>query len=198
MKDYYAANGAPTITVTRVWKVSDGTLTDLLGTPATANLPGLDNPAMTGTTGTHAVRHETTAFVIKGTFNAPRVITGTGKELGTLKDDTTDGGPVPFLLTIPAGGDVTKLPLLVFGHGAGGVLDEQLALADTAGKAHAAVLSLETFLHGERSTDATDTLHNLRGDDGTLGPDGFFEHQTLTVGLHLFAMNDVPGMRECE
>lgn len=192
VKDYYAANGAPTITVTRVWKASDGTLTDLLGTPI-ANLPGLDNPAVANSGGTYAIRHETTAFVIKGTFNAPRVITGTGKELGTLKDDTTDGGQIPFLLAIPSGGDITHLPLLIFGHGAGGLLAQQLTLADTAGKAHAAVLSIETFQHGERSTDAVDTIHDLRGDDGTLGPDGFFEHQALTVGLHLFGASDVPA-----
>ncbi|HSD90659.1 MAG TPA: hypothetical protein VLB44_24210 [Kofleriaceae bacterium] len=190
--DYVAAHGPPVITVTKVWKASDGTLTDLMGTPA-VDQAGIDNPAASSTQGPTAVSHTTTSIVIKGTFTSVRVITGSGTDLGTLKPDTTAGDAVPFILAIPSGVDVTHLPVVVFQHGAGGQLVEGLVLADLAGKAHCALLSLETYLHGERSTAATDTLHELRGDDGTLGPDGFYEHTLTSVVFHLFAVDGVPA-----
>jgi hypothetical protein len=184
------------VTVDRIWKSSDGTLTDLLGTPASA-LPGLDNPALSGTVGKYGVTHETTAIVIKGTYTSVRAITGTGKELGVVAPEITAGDPVPFLLAIPQGEDITKLPVLVFGHGAGGLLPEVLGLADLAGHAHAAVIAHETYLHGERSLAASDTEHTLRGDGGALGPDGFAEHQATEVSLRLFAFDGTPADQRC-
>lgn len=189
---YYATNGAPTLTVDRVWRASDGTLDELMGIPA-ENRPGFDVPAMAGMEGLYGVQHETTAFVIKGRFSSVRVITGTGTELGTLRPDAVAGDEVPFVLAIPSGVDVSQLPVIVLANGAGNDLALPLSLADLAGHAGAALLAFETFQHGERSTSSADRIHNLRADTGSLGPDGFSEHTVLSVGLRLFAIEGAPA-----
>lgn len=192
---YYAAHGEPAITVTRVWRASDGTLDALMGVPA-EDRPGLDVPSVGGAIGTTGVAHSSVSILIKGTFNSVRVITGTGTELGTLMPTAVAGDQVPFVLAIPAGADVTHLPVLVFHHGASGLLGNGVALADMAAKAGAAFLSLETFQHGERCPGATDTSHSLRKDNDALGPDGFFEAPALTIVTRLLAIKGTPAGQE--
>lgn len=191
VQSYVAATGAPAITVKQVWKVSDGSLDALLGIPEVSQA-GLDNPSQDGTIGKHAIAHDTVAVAVKGTFKSVRVISGSGSELGTLDGQTRAGDDVPFLLIVPTGVDVTNLPVIVFHHGAGGVVGHLFALADMAGKAHVALLGLETFLHGERSPTVVDDFHALRGDDGELGPDGFAEQNTLQLTLQFLSIDGAP------
>ncbi|MBL9013063.1 MAG: hypothetical protein JNL83_02740 [Myxococcales bacterium] len=188
---YVGAHGAPAVTVERVWRASDGSLDALMGKPA-QDRPGNDVPSLAGEVGTTAIAHGSIAILVKGHFRSLRAITGTGTELGTLKAELSPGDDVPFLLAVPAGADVTKLPVLVFHHGLTGTLPNALALADAAAKAGVAFLTLETFQHGERSVGAVDSLHTIRTDPGTLGPDGLFEQTALTVASRSLAVLGPP------
>ena len=196
--DHYATNGAPTVVIDEVYRASDGSLETLMGTPA-EDRPGLDVAPAADTEGTRAVVHATTSLVVRGRFRSVRVIEGTGTELGRLRGDAVAGvqtasvDDVPFFLAVPIGADVTNLPVAVFHHGAGGQLAEGLALVDTAGRAGVALLALEHFQHGSRAPSGFDEGHRLRGDGNLLGPDGFYEHNTLDVAMHLFAVNDAPA-----
>jgi hypothetical protein len=192
VREFGIANGPPTLIVDRMWKTSDGTLDELMGTPA-EDRPGLDVPSVAGSEGATALAHSNVSILIKGRMSSVRVISGTGSELGVLSPDTVDGGDVPFLLAIPNNADVTNLPVMVFHHGASGTMSNGLAMADTAARAGAAMLALETFQHGERHPLGGDGIHELRGDDGTLGPDGWFESAALQVGLRLFAIEGAPA-----
>lgn len=192
VRAYFAAHGEPIVTVEHVWRASDGTLDALMGVPA-QDRPGGDVPSRPGDVGTTGVAHGSVALLVKGHFSSTRVITGSGTELGTLRPDVVAGDQVPFVLAIPAGANVSQLPVLVFHHGLSGTLSSGLGLADTACKAGVAFLSLETYQHGERAPGATDTVHAMRTDPGTLGPDGFFESVTLTLALRVLALSGTPG-----
>lgn len=170
-----------------VWKADDGTLDALLGTPAEA-VPGLDVPPAAGTEGDTAIVHETSRIVVSGSFGAPRIVEGSGDALGMLRrapDGTIEPAEmhrVPFLLIVPQGADVTDLPVVIFHPGVGGTRQQGLVLADTAGRAGAAVLAIDPFLHGARSSTAEDGLHWSRETSaGTLGCDGLAEAQGVIV-----------------
>jgi hypothetical protein len=190
--EFGIANGAPTLIVDQVWKASDGTLDELMGTPL-EDRPGLDVPSAIGSEGPDALAHSNVSILIKGRMSSVRVITGSGTELGVLSPDTVDGGDVPFLLAIPKNVDVANLPVMLFHHGATGTMSNGLAMADTAARAGAAMLALETFQHGERAPSGADDVHELRGDGGALGPDGWFESPQLPVALRLFAVEGTPA-----
>ncbi len=192
---YVGAHGAPVVTVEKVWRASDGSLDALMGKPA-EDRPGLDVPSQAGQVGTTGVAHSSIAILVKGHYKSLRTITGTGTELGTLKPELSAGDDVPFVLAVPVGADVTKLPVLVFHHGLTGTLSNGLAIADAVNKAGVAYLSLETFQHGERSVGGSDTSHSLRTDPGTLGPDGFFEQTTLTVASRALAVLGPPASEQ--
>ena len=192
---YVGAHGAPVVTVEKVWKASDGTLDALMGKPA-EDRPGVDVPSLAGQVGTTAIAHGSIAILVKGHFKSVRAITGTGTDLGTLDAELRPGDDVPFVLAIPVGADVTKLPVLVFHHGLTGTLSNALGIADAAAKAGVAFMSLETFQHGERSVGATDTLHSIRTDPGSLGPDGFFEQTQLTVASRALAVLGPPAAEQ--
>ncbi len=189
---YLAAHGPPSLAVTHVWKASDGTLDGLMGIPA-EDRPGVDVPAMAGQQGTLAISHSSISIVVKGTFHSVRAITGAGLELGTLRPDIADGEDVPFLLAIPVGADVANLPVVVLHHGLGGNMNTGIGVADAVAKAGCALLTLDAFNHGERAMGATDTAHAMRGDTGTLGPDGVYESTQLTVAFRMLAINGTPA-----
>ena len=175
-------------TLDRIW--SGAELDALFGTPS-ENRPGWDVEPAPGTAGTVAVAHETVAFVLTGGFTAPRVVEG-GADATTAAyprraaDGAIEPGPaqrVPFTLVIPAGADVTALPVVIFHTGIGDTRNLVLAMSDTFGRAGFAILSVEPHLQGERAHGATDARHDLRetATDTTLGPDGLHEANPLDV-----------------
>ena len=171
----------PVAVVEQVWRADDGTLEELLGTPAFWQ-PGDDTPAAEGTAGDLAMVHETTALIVAGYFESPRFVTGQGAEPG-LPVWNFDGPPrlekVPFLLIVPRGAPIDALPVVHFQSRNNGTRSRAVLLADTAGRAGAAVIATDRFLRGARSPDPVDEVHWLRGEAvatrGGLGPDGLVD-----------------------
>lgn len=187
---------APVAIVDRVWSTPEE-LDELLGVPA-EDRPGIDVPSLTE--GTRAIRHAGVALVVTGRFGAPRLVTGSGTELGTpLRDPSghiTGGSAqdVPFLLIIPSGADLATLPVIVHHHGFNASRVTGFVLADTAARAGAAVLSIDAFQHGERAHEREDVLHQMRGD--VAGADGFSETDQLAVSGRVFGIQGAPeGMQ---
>ena len=181
--------------VARVDRVIEGAaLDELLGIPAEPG-PGIDAAPMAGTEGTRALSHETTSMVLTGTFDAPRLVEGTGTDVGLPRRDP-DGalvaGPreaVPFVLIIPRGADLARLPVVVSLHGFSASRVTGFALADTAGRANVAVLAIDYYQHGERAASAVDEQHAMRGE--LPGADGFAETAQLDVTARVFGFAGV-------
>jgi hypothetical protein len=189
---HYEADAGAAV-LDRSWRGDDGTLDELLGTPAD-DKPGMDAPPAEGVEGERAVAHDTTAFVITGTFPAPRIVKGEGVEIGGLRraeSGALELGPnedVPFMLTIPEGAEVANLPLVIVHWGVGGYRHNSLVFADTFGQYGIAVLGIDAYQHGARAESAKDESHDLRGGDGFMGPDGLPEHDGLGVTSRLFGV----------
>jgi acetyl esterase/lipase len=192
-----AARPPPAFVVDRVRRGPE--LDELLGVPADAG-PGIDGPPATGIEGTRAIAHETTALVVTGTFAAPRLVSGAGTDVGVPLRDAAgaivlgDLEPVPFVLVVPAGADLTSLPVVISLHGFNASRVTGFVLADTAGRAGAAVLAIDYFQHGERAASATDALHAMRGD--LAGADGFAETSPLDVSARVFGLAGVESGTE--
>lgn len=198
--DTWADAASPVATFDRMWRADDGSLDDLLGTPA-SDLPGMDAPPAPGTEGERAVAHETTSLLLSGSFNSPRIVSGERFDVGTLRrepDGSLGVGPdeaVPFLLTIPEGADVANLPVVIVHWGIGGQRKNALVLADTLGRLGIAVMGIDPYQHGGRSESAEDRAHDVRGGDGLLGPDGLEEHDDIGLTLRMFGgVGAEPGL----
>ena len=181
------------IAVDAVWTGAE--LDELLGIPETPG-PGVDRAPQAGTLGTAAIAHETTALVVAGSFAAPRFAAGTGTEVGALVR-AADGTPassaadrVPFVLVVPEGAPIDRLPVVISHHGFTASRTSGFALADTVGAEGFAVLAIDAYQHGQRAESAGDRLHAMRGDVD--GPDGFAETQQLDVLTRVFGLAGVP------
>ncbi|MBI4702899.1 MAG: hypothetical protein HY744_17415 [Deltaproteobacteria bacterium] len=187
-------SGAPAAAFDRLWRADDGSLDKLMGTPAEGSKPGMDAAPAPGVEGTRAVAHATTAFLLSGSFPSPRIVAGKGTDVGTLRlseDGKLEAGPeeqVPFLLTVPKGADLTKLPVVIVHWGMGGRRQNSLVFADTFGQLGVAVLGIDAYQHGARADSAEDKAHDLRGDDGFMGPDGLDEHSFMGVMSRAFGL----------
>jgi len=199
--DAWADATPPQATFDRMWRADDGSLDTLLGTPE-SDLPGMDATPAAGVDGERAVRHGDVSFLLSGSFASPRIVTGGGYDVGTLRRDS-DGelttGPddeqVPFLLTIPKGAELTNLPVVIVHWGVAGQRKNALVLADTLGRLGIAVLGIDAYQHGGRAESAEDTAHDMRGGDGFLGPDGLEEHDDIGLTLRMFgAIGSEPGV----
>jgi hypothetical protein len=164
---------------------------ELLGIPS-EDRPGIDVPPAQGVAGTRSIAHGSIAEVITGTFAAPRVLSGTGTDIGTaLRNDEGEivAGPreeVPFLLTLPVTPATAEVPVVVAHHGFNASRVTGFASAETAARAGVAVLAIDGFQHGERAVTAHDDLHAIRGD--VAGPDGFAETSVLDVSARVFGL----------
>lgn len=190
------AAAAPVAAVDVVYPNASMTLDDLLGVPAEPVF-GMDVPEAGGVEGERGLLHETTSRIVVGHFDAPRFVTGTGTDLGVVSRGAdglptpTGTTPIPFVLIVPMGVDVTRLPVVVFGHGSPRTMEDALAIADTVGSAGIAVLGFDQYQHGARSPSAVDAL-TVRG---RAGSDGFFEADRTTVQARVLAlMGTPPGM----
>lgn len=169
---------APVTTVDRVFRASDGTLDALMGTPA-MDLPGRDNAAAMGTEGEFGIVHDAIEMVILGSFEAPRIVEGTGTDIGFVRrgaDGALEAGPqeaVPFALVIPVGADVTELPIAYAHTGNPGTREQALLVGNTLAAVGIATFSTDPFQMGARALSAVDEQHDMRG--GDLGPDGLSE-----------------------
>lgn len=187
---------APPVAVERVRTGEE--IDELLGVPS-VDRPGLDVPPVTGSAGTRSVRHDTIAEVITGTLEAPRLVEGTGTEIGFVRrnpDGTIAAGPrepVPFVLTIPFGADRANLPVALSHHGFGASRASGFATAETAARAGVALLAIDAFQHGARAVSAVDQLHALRGN--VPGADGFAETTSSDVSGRIFGIfGAAPGL----
>ena len=182
------------LTVERVWR--DDELDELLGLPADSN-PGIDAPPTRE--GVRAIRHETTQLAITGTFDAPRLVTGTDTEVGVPRrngDGELELGPpqqVPYLLLVPRGATLDELPLVVSLHGFNSSRVVGFALADTAGAEGAAVLSIDYYQHGMRAASAMDERNAMRDLEGS---DGFAETSEADVSARVFGLLGVESGTE--
>jgi hypothetical protein len=184
---------APVIVVDRVWQGDE--LDGLLGVPAEPR-PGVDVPPAEGTAGARAIRHDTTSIVVSGRFTAPRFVAGAGADVGPAVRDEI-GRPVaastdevPFVLIVPTGADTARLPVVVAQHGFNASRTTGFVLADTAGRAGAAVLAIDGYQHGERAASARDERNAMRDLDG---PDGFAETSELDVSGRVFGIIGAPA-----
>lgn len=187
---------APIARVDRVWSTLDE-IDALLGVPS-EDRPGIDVPARAS--GEHAVRHASVALVVTGSFSSPRFVSGSGTETGTPVRDAGGLAPratedVPFLFLVPAGVDLARLPVVVHHHGFNASRVTGFVLADTAGRAGAAVLSVDAFQHGERAHERSDRIHNVRG-PLVVGADGFAETETFALSARVFALTGTPAGME--
>jgi len=171
----------------------------LLGVAAEVR-PGIDVPAAAGTGGTYALVHDTVATVVLGHLRAPRIVTGTGTDVGTPSWDA-DGnivaGPledVPFVLAVPRGADLRRLPVLFVHHGFNASRTTALVLAEAAGRAGVAIFGIDAFLHGARALSSRDELYNMRGE--LPGADGFAETDLTSVTPRAFGITGPPMGRE--
>ena len=179
----------PAAHVDRTW-VGDE-IDELLGRGQTA--PGFERPSPVDP-GEFAVRHETTSHIVTGSFSAPRVLDGSGSDVGVVQRH--DGQPmvtrtdrVPFVLIVPRDADLQNLPVVVMQHGFSSSRRMALLLADTAGAAGWAVLGIDAYQHGARAAIATDRTNMFRGVDE---PDGFAESNKLDVVSRVFGLGGVP------
>ncbi len=193
------ATATPTATIDRVYPGPDGTLDDLFGVPA-EDRPGVDVAARTGTEGPHAMIHEAIGSVVLGHLSMPRVLTGTGTDVGTLLTDASGmpmagpSEPVPFVLVIPAG--VTSLvgvPVLFVHHGFNASRVTALTMSDTAARGGYATFGIDAFQHGGRALVQTDAVHDLRG---STGADGLFETHVFSVSGRTFGIEGPPSGME--
>lgn len=186
---------APALVVDRVWVGAE--VDELLGVPSEAR-PGTDVAPAAGVAGTAAIVHDTTGWVVTGTFAAPRFVEGSGTDVGrTTRDDS--GHPeartddrVPFALIVPEDADLGDLGVVVHHHGFSASRATGFVLADTVGHAGYAVLALDGFQHGARAPSARDERYALRGNVG--GEDGLAETFDLDVSARMFGVVDTaPG-----
>lgn len=193
------ATPTPTATIDRVYPGPDGTLDDLFGIPA-EDRPGVDVASMAGADGPHAMIHEAIGTVVLGHLAMPRILTGTGIDVGTLRTDASGmptTGPsedVPFVLTIPAGAtSLASLPVLFVHHGFNASRVTALTMSDTAARAGYATFGIDAYQHGGRASSATDTVHDLRG---SMGADGLSESVMADVSARTFGIEGVPSGME--
>ncbi|MEO8603649.1 MAG: hypothetical protein ABI629_13835 [bacterium] len=172
---------------------------ELLGVPG-ENRPGIDVPPAPGEAGTRSIVHDELSEVVTGTFLAPRIVSGSGTDIGTaLRDDAgalVAGGreAVPFMLTLPRTPAGSPLPVMVAHHGFSASRVTGFAVANTAARAGVAVLAIDAFQHGDRAVSATDALHAIRGN--VSGADGFAETIPLDVTGHVFGvLGAAPGLQ---
>ncbi len=186
------ASPRPVARVDRV--IAGAALDDYFGLPSVER-PGVDVPAASGAEGERALVHATTALVVLGSFTAPRIVTGTGTDVGTARRDASGAivaGPledVPFVLIVPRGVELAGLPVLLVHHGFNASRVTAHVLADTAGRAGMAVLGIDAFQHGGRAMGARDELHDLRGSPGS---DGLFETNVASVSARTFGLTGPP------
>jgi hypothetical protein len=190
------AGAAPTATIDRIWRGAE--LDELLGLPA-EDRPGIDVPPVAGSGGSRSIVHRSIAAVVAGRFMAPRIVTGSGKEIGTLRRDASGAvaaGPleeVPFLVTIPSGTDASDLPVAIAHHGFNASRTTGFATAETAARAGVAVLAIDAFQHGARAVSASDRVNSMRG--GLAGADGFPEAEPADVSARVFGiLGTAPGL----
>ena len=189
--------GAPaSIRIDGIWR--DAALDELLGVPS-EDRPGIDVPPVPGRGGTRAIAHGTIAAVVSGTFTAPRIVEGSGTDVGVVRRDG-DGRivagpsePVPFVVTIPHGGERGRLPVAIAHHGFNASRVTGFATAETAARAGVAVLAIDAFQHGDRAVSASDEVNAMRG--GLPGADGFAETEPLDVSGRVFGvLGTAPGL----
>lgn len=166
----------------------------LLGIPG-EDRPGIDVPPAVGQAGTRSIVHEALDEVITGVFMAPRLVSGAGTDIGTVRRDaagTIVAGPreaVPFVLTLPRQ-PVSPLPVLIAHHGFSASRTTGFATANTAARTGVAVLAIDGFQHGDRAASAVDERHAVRGD--VAGADGFAETAPLDVTGRVFGVIGAP------
>jgi hypothetical protein len=182
----------PAFTVDRTYGPAE--LDGFYGVPA-EDRPGVDVASRDVPT-ERAMQHALVDRVILGHFSAPRVVTGTGTDVGVALRDA-DGAlvagaleDVPFALVIPVGADLTSLPILVVQHGFNASRLTGLVFSDTVARAGFGVLSIDAFQHGARALDAMDERHDLRGSPG---PDGLAETSVGIVSARTFGLSGPPG-----
>lgn len=187
---------SPVAFVDRTWRGEE--IDGLLGIPA-EDRPGIDVPPVAGSGGTRSIVHRTIATVVAGRFRAPRIVTGEGREIGTLRRDAAGAvaaGPledVPFLLAIPAGADPRDLPVAIAHHGFNASRTTGFATAETAARAGVAILAIDAFQHGARAVSASDRVNSMRG--GLPGADGFAESEPADVSARVFGVvGTAPGL----
>jgi dienelactone hydrolase len=184
------------VSVTRVR--TGGEIDELLGVPS-VDRPGIDVPPDAGSDGTRSIAHGTIAEVITGVFEAPRLVEGSGTDIGIVRrdrDGTIVAGPreaVPFVLTIPVGVAREGLPVAIAHHGFNASRTTGFATAETAARAGVAVLAIDAFQHGDRAASARDELHAIRGE--VPGADGFAETTPADVSARIFGIaGAAPGL----
>lgn len=175
-----------------------GEIDELLGVPG-EDRPGIDVPPAEGVAGTRSIAHDAIGDVITGVFLAPRVLTGSGTDIGTALRDARGAvvagprEPVPFVLTLPPASEDAAVPILVAHHGFSASRVTGFASANTAARAGFAVLAIDAYQHGDRAASATDLQHAMRGN--VPGPDGFAETVALDVTGRVFGvLGAAPGL----
>ncbi len=195
IKSVVAAAPKPVLSVERVYRASDGTLDALLGMP-TEDRPGVDNPPADGV-GTAAIVHDAIDFVLLGSFESPRIVSGSGTDIGTL-NQSADGaitpGPtpekVPFVLVVPKNANLAKLPV-VFAHpGLPSTNTLGVQVGNTFARLGMATLSIDAFQMGRRASSAKDEQNEFRGIPGA---DGFYEHSDTSVDLRVIGVAGAPA-----
>ncbi len=199
MREALHATPLPTATLDRIYRAGDGTLDDLFGVPA-EDRPGVDVASLPGAAGPHAMVHDAVGMVVLGHLSAPRVLTGSGTEVGTLLTDASGmpmAGPVedvPFVLVLPLGSPpVTGHPVLFVHHGFNASRVTALTMSNTAARAGYATFGIDAYQHGGRAASATDVLHDVRG---SAGEDGLSESSMASVSARTFGIEGPPSGME--
>jgi dienelactone hydrolase len=177
---------APAFSFDRLWR-RGAELDALFGVPS-EDRPGVDVAPADGV-GESAVVHDAIAFVVSGTFETPRVVTGDGTDIGLLRREAGGAvvtGPVPervpYVLIVPDVPDLGALPVVIVHHGLPGTKILGLQIGNTFARMGMAVLAYDAFQNGGRAPTANDTRNVLRGIEE---PDGLAEHADADVPLRV-------------
>jgi hypothetical protein len=177
---------APVARIDRVL-ADPGSLDDFLGTPATTR-SGIGDPA--------GLVHDAIGAVVLGSFDAPSFVSDDPAHLGRMEIDAEGKArikgtaKVPFLLTIPAGADLAKTPVLIFQHGLNASRMQVAAVANDYARAGYATIGIDALFHGERMPMAKDVKHNFTG---AAGPDGIADEDALGASVIFFDFGGDPS-----
>lgn len=180
------------VAVDRVYTAADGGLDELFGRPAGPG-PGVEESAE-GEEGPEAVPHDALAAVVLGRVTAPRVMTGSGPDVGrplrdasgALRSDSRD--EVPFALAVPDVDDLASLPIVV--HVPPARRSAGLVVANTYAERGIALLTFDIHQFGQRAKSASDDINTFRGDGDTPveEPDGVYEQSGLDATSRFYGL----------
>jgi hypothetical protein len=181
MQAVLARSPAPPARIDRV--IEGAALDDFFGRP-NGTRPGLGDAG--------GMLHDAIDAVVLGSYDGPSFLSASPPSLGRITWGA-DGVPVvkgteriTFMLTIPKGATLAKLPVLIFQHGLNAGRWQVATAANSYAREGYATIGIDALFHGSRNPSLRDERHTF----GTAtGPDGLADGDTFGAAVNLFDFN---------